>query len=83
MQLPGQPRFGSTMGPGAVFGEIAFFDGAPRSATVTARQAVELMLLPHTAFDRLAAWHPRIARELLLDLGRVLAHRLRKTEARR
>ncbi|MBU6259378.1 MAG: cyclic nucleotide-binding domain-containing protein [Burkholderiales bacterium] len=70
------------LGPGAVFGEVAFFDGAPRSASLWAVDAVELLVLPMSAFDKLAAWHPRVARELLLDLGRVLATRLRRAEAR-
>lgn len=70
------------MGPGTVFGELAFFDGKPRSATLWAEDAVDLLCLPFTAFERLAAWHPRIARELLLDLGRVLSQRLRRAEAR-
>ena len=70
------------MGPGTVFGELAFFDGKPRSATLWADDAVDLLCLPFAAFERLAAWHPRIARELLLDLGRVLAQRLRRAEAK-
>lgn len=70
------------MGPGTVFGELAFFDGRPRSATLWAEDAVDLLCLPFAAFERLAAWHPRIARELLLDLGRVLSLRLRRAEVR-
>ena len=70
------------MGPGTVFGEMAFFDGKPRSATLWADDAVDLLRLPFTAFEHLAAWHPRIARELLLDLGRVLSLRLRRAEAK-
>ncbi|MBL8288349.1 MAG: cyclic nucleotide-binding domain-containing protein [Rubrivivax sp.] len=70
------------MGPGTVFGELAFFDGKPRSATLWADDAVDLLTLPFAAFERLSAWHPRIARELLLDLGRVLSQRLRRAEAK-
>ncbi len=70
------------MGPGTVFGELAFFDGKPRSATLWADDAVDLLSLPFAAFERLAAWHPRIARELLLDLGRVLSQRLRRAESK-
>jgi CRP-like cAMP-binding protein len=70
------------MGPGAVFGELAFFDQQPRSATLWADDALDLLCLPFSAFERLAAWHPRIARELLLDLGRVLSLRLRRAEAK-
>jgi len=72
----------ASMGPGTVFGELAFFDGKPRSATLWADDAVDLLCLPFTAFEHLAAWHPRIARELLLDLGRVLSQRLRRAEAK-
>lgn len=68
------------MGPGMVFGELAFFDGGPRSATLWAGDTVDLLRLPLAAFERLAAWHPRISRELLLDLGRVLGQRLRHAE---
>ena len=49
------------MGPGSVFGELAFFDAAPRSASVWAQDAVELWGLPFAAFERLAVAHPRIA----------------------
>jgi|CXWL01.1.fsa_nt_gi CRP-like cAMP-binding protein len=69
------------MGPGAVFGELAFFDAGARSATLWAVDPVELLVLSFAAFERLAAWHPRIARELLLDLGRVISLRLRRAEA--
>jgi CRP-like cAMP-binding protein len=84
--VPGEPKAGKGrktlhMGPGSVFGELAFFDAAPRSASVWAQDAVELWALPFAAFERLAAAHPRIAQLLLLDLGRVLATRLRRSEA--
>lgn len=82
VQLARRSGATSMMGPGAVFGELGFFDGAPRSASLWAEDDVELLVLPFAAFDTLAAWHPRIARELLLDLGRVLSARLRRAEAR-
>lgn len=65
------------VGEGSVVGEISFFDGAPRSATVVAREDVELLALPQARFEQFAAWHPRIAYRLLMDLGRVLSQRLR------
>jgi CRP-like cAMP-binding protein len=70
----------ATIYAGSVLGELAFFDGAPRSATVFATQASELLALPYSSFDKLATWHPRIARALLFDLGRVLSGRLRRAE---
>jgi CRP/FNR family transcriptional regulator, cyclic AMP receptor protein len=69
-------------GPGTVLGEVAFFDGKPRSVTVRAVTDSELLRLGHDAFEVLAARHPDLARKILLDLGRVLATRLRQAEAR-
>lgn len=82
VMVGGKARPTAVMGAGAVFGEVAFFDGAPRSASLRALADVELLVLPFAAFERLAVWHPRLARELLLDLGRVVAKRLRRAEAK-
>ncbi len=62
---------------GSVFGEIAFFDGFPRVATVRSLTKGHMLKLTKTGFEQLAAWDPIIARQLLMDLGRVLALRLR------
>ena len=72
----------ATIAAGSVFGELAFFDGSPRFASIRATEDCELLALSHAAFTKLAAWHPRIARELLFDLGRVLSARLRRVQAR-
>lgn len=69
-------------GPGTLLGEVAFFDGRPRSATVTAREPSEVLRLSDEAFHGLAGRHPELGRKILLDLGRVLAVRLRQAEAR-
>ncbi len=64
---------------GSVFGEISFFDGAPRSATIRSKSAGSAIRVTKETFDTLAAWEPVIARQLLFDLGRILAMRLRWT----
>jgi CRP-like cAMP-binding protein len=69
-------------GPGSVLGEVAFFDGRPRSATVRAVEPSEVLTLDAEAFEILAARHPDLGRRLLLDLGRILAVRLRQAEGR-
>jgi CRP-like cAMP-binding protein len=61
----------------AVVGELSFFDGLPRSATLEAMTDVEAVRLDPAGFDRLAAEDPDLARTLLLDLARILALRLR------
>jgi CRP-like cAMP-binding protein len=63
--------------PLSIFGEQAFFDGYPRSASVVALTAGELYGIAPEAFEVLSARHPDIARIALLDLGRILSLRLR------
>lgn len=72
----------ASISEGSVFGEIAFFDGMPRSATIRARSAGSAVRVTRQNFDQLAAWEPKIARTLLYDLGRILAMRLRWTTER-
>lgn len=69
----------TTIPEGSVFGEIAFFDRAPRSATIRAHSAGSAVRLTREGFDRLSGWEPALARTILIDLGRVLALRLRTT----
>jgi len=77
--LPGKSgdiRVG-TIEPRTVVGEMAFLDGRPRSATVHALTDGELFELRFEAFETLAARYPELGRAILLDLGRILAGRLR------
>lgn len=64
---------------GSVFGEIAFFDGRPRSATIRASSNGSAIRITRSNFEHLRAWHPEVAHRMLLDLGRILAIRLRWT----
>jgi CRP/FNR family cyclic AMP-dependent transcriptional regulator len=67
---------------GAVLGELAFFDGGPRSATAWAVTPCEVGAMSpdrYAAFERAS---PALARSLLFALGRILATRLRRTTAR-
>jgi len=61
----------------AVVGELAFFDGLPRSATLEAMTDVEAARLDAAGYAALAEEEPELARALVLDLGRILALRLR------
>lgn len=71
-------RVTATYDPGAVIGEVAFFDGSPRSAGVRAVTECELVRLSLESFEVMAAREPVLARRLLFDLGRILAARLRR-----
>jgi len=77
----GKERRISVIEAGSVFGEQAFFDGLPRSASVRALSDGEVRSLTREAFAVLAAREPELARALLLDLGRILSLRLRQTSA--
>ncbi len=68
----------ASLAEGSIFGEQAFFDGQPRSATVCAVTDGEMHVLSLESFDILAARHPDLARMLLMDLGRILSVRLRR-----
>lgn len=68
--------------PGSVVGEVAFFDGWPRSARVWAVEDSQLMRLEVSAYHRFAAEHVQQANELLFALGRLVALRLRQSTAR-
>ena len=68
--------------PGSVVGELSFFDGRPRSAKVWAVANSELYRLDYAGFQRYADEHPRQACDLLMAIGRVVASRLRRTQAR-
>lgn len=66
----------------ATIGEMAFFSGHPRSQSLVAAADGEMLRLSFDAFLTLAARDPRLGRELLLDLGRIVSARLRAVEAK-
>lgn len=70
----------NTIEAGTVVGEIGFLDGRPRSAKVRAVVDSKLLRLTYEAFEVLAAKEPCLGRQILFDIGRVLADRLRDVE---
>jgi CRP-like cAMP-binding protein len=69
----------TTISKGSVFGEQAFLDGKPRSANVVAVSDGELLVLTIDALKTLSGWEPKLATQILFDLGRILSLRLRQT----
>lgn len=47
-------------GPGALLGELSVIDGRPRSATVSALSAVEVLSVPSAHFNEFLERHPRV-----------------------
>jgi CRP/FNR family transcriptional regulator, cyclic AMP receptor protein len=58
------------LGPGDFFGELAFLDGAPRSATVTARTDMRVMVFGPREFDTVVEREPVIAKRLLATMAK-------------
>ena len=50
---------------GAVFGEVALLDGAPRAATVEAVTDAEVLRVPRSEFEGLLDESPEIARAVI------------------
>jgi CRP-like cAMP-binding protein len=64
----------SILGPGEVFGEIALLGGTPRTATVVAIEACELLVIDRRDFLALLRRHP----DAVISLLSVLAMRLKR-----
>lgn len=81
VQSPGQPP--TVRGEGEIFGTLSFLDGAPSAVTVTvaASGPAELLRITPESLQQLAAWQPRIAMQLLRELGALVAARLRRLQA--
>jgi CRP/FNR family transcriptional regulator, cyclic AMP receptor protein len=70
------------VGPGSVLGELAFFDGGPRSAGAWAVRNCEVAAMTPDQYAAFEQSHPALARDLLFALGRTIAMRLRRANAR-
>ena len=69
----------ATMGKGACFGEMALLNGKPRSATVIAAVATEVLVLEKKEFEVLLESNPSIS----LRLNRILAERVEEMNMNR
>ena len=72
----------STLGPGAVFGELGVLDGKPRSATVTAVTDMDIAVLDRVGLARLIDSLPGVACALLSAIIVRVGERLRATNGR-
>jgi CRP/FNR family cyclic AMP-dependent transcriptional regulator len=63
-----EPAILTTIGPGGFFGELSLLDGAARSATAVALEAVEAHVLRRDVFERLLDVEPGLRTALLVAL---------------
>lgn len=73
-----RPQVLNTLGPGDFFGEMALFEGFPRSATVRCLEDTECLAMTRWDFRAEMMSHAEIAVAVL----ETVVHRLRDTEAR-
>lgn len=60
------------LSPGSIFGELAMFDGEPRSATVIAAKPSRIAFFEKTAVYRFCDENPAVYRHMLCIVGRRL-----------
>jgi CRP/FNR family cyclic AMP-dependent transcriptional regulator len=65
----GEEAILATLRAGDVFGELALLDGAPRSASATARSATETVVLPRDRFRELIATEAGVRDALLASIA--------------
>lgn len=63
------------LGPGDFLGEIALIDGGPRTATVTATEAIAALVIDRAGFQRLMDDHPVVRHDLVSALTQRLRQR--------
>lgn len=71
----------TTFLPGTILGELALLDGGARSADAVAVSDAVAYHMPLEAFEKFRVGRPRAATQLLFNMSRALADRLRLTNA--
>jgi hypothetical protein len=71
----------ASMGPGKIFGELAFLDGSPRTAHATAVQPSILLVLHREAFSRLVASEPHLGMMVMRNIAVDLSAKLRQASS--
>ncbi len=71
----------SMLGPGDFFGEMALLDDEPRSATVIATEALELVTIWRTDFLQILSENFSIARKVLAELSKRLRNASNRIES--
>jgi CRP-like cAMP-binding protein len=61
---------------------MSLVEDSPRSATATAIEDVEILILTRTGFETLLATHPQIGVKILRNVAKSLSKRLRFTSGR-
>jgi hypothetical protein len=71
----------ATFGSGQIFGEIAFLDGAPRTAMAVASQPSILLVMQRQAFNEVIQREPHLGMVVMRNVAIELSKRLRRASA--
>jgi CRP-like cAMP-binding protein len=69
-------RVVDTSHPGDVIGEVGFLSATERTATVTALEPMEVLVMNQASVQTRLQAYPRLAAQLHLNLARILGERL-------
>ena len=72
----------ATVGKGAVLGEMSLLQHAPAFATIQAKGAYQALAIEQLAFSQLLEEHARLGYKILKKIARLLALRLKMTDAK-
>ena len=78
--LAGRPAPIAYITSGNIFGELAFLDGHPRTASAIAVEPAILLALPRNAFDALCTMEPRMGMIVMHNIALALSEKLRRTD---
>ncbi len=80
MMAEGDEEVLVVMGPSDVFGEMAIFDGAHRSATARVAEDAILLCLSKTDFESLSLKEPALCLKLSVNINRLFSERIRASQ---
>jgi hypothetical protein len=69
----------ATIGNGQIFGELAFLDGAPRTAMAVAAQPSILLVIQREAFTEMVQREPHLGMVVMRNIAIELSNRLRRS----
>lgn len=81
IMLDDPPRAVASIEPGQIFGEQAFLDGSPRTATAAVNIPTILLVIQRSAFHELAQREPHLGLVVMRNIAVELSTKLRKTTA--
>lgn len=69
----------SKLGKGELFGELVLINELTRTADCLASTYADILMINHDTIFSLYSRHPRIFSIMMMNISRLLAHRLKKT----